>query len=442
MDTIVYSRPKKKRLGLIITFAVVFALLIAACVYFYLSYNNFSEALAGLDIEKNEAAIEPSDVWENEIFPIGVSILELNDEKISEVYYTAPNGMTIYSHSDEWQSNSIVDMYEELIKNGHGDEMDYLKEIILQPGASTNGDFAGEYFEKSNPLEAAVVFNPLIDSTFINFAVEEFGYIHLYNMDDNTEVKQVANTFSHEYGHHYTFHYFFEDDSESRESTEYYELRDLDEHPEAIEYTSHEEYLKMHAWDISEIAAEDYVQLMGSPTGKDIGEYMDVKEALYTPNMEYVGETLTSHYNVFAQENPVIPLAEQVAGLEDYFYSFIDEDYVEQYTQYAPIVIEAKKKRSRGKTSYVLTWNELETTSEVIYTVVCYNENGSIYSAIKTVSEEEALSAVIGTPVRRKGSWVYWWSDGTLDEDRIVRVHAYIVDEGIMIGSEPYFFDF
>lgn len=442
MDTIVYIRPKKKYLGLIIPFAIVFALLIAAGVYFYSSYIDYNEVLGNLDIEKYEASIEPSDVWENEIYLIGESILELNKEEISEIYYISPNELTIYSHSDEWKRNGLVEIYEELLKNVHGDEMDYLKEIILKPGAAANGDFAGEYFEKSEALTTAVVFNPIIDSTFIDFAVVEYGYIHLYNMDDYTNVKEISKTLSHEYGHHFTFHHIFTGDNEIRENSDYYELRKLIDYPEAIDYTDYEQYLEMHAWDISEIAAEDYVQLMGSLTSKDIGEYMDIKEALYTPDMEYVGETLSSHYNVFAQENPVIPMAEQVAGLEGYFHSFIDEDYVEQYTQYPPIVIEAQKKRSRGKTSYVLTWNELESDSEVIYTVVCYNANGSIYSAIKTVSGEEELSAVIGTPVRRKGSYIYWWDDGTMDEDRIVRVHAFIVEQGIIIGSEPYYFDF
>ena len=445
MDTIVYSAPKKRYLGLIIPFAIVFALLIAACVYFYISYTNYNEALASLDIEKYEADIEPSDVWENEIEPIGKSILELNSEFTEKALYITPTGLTIQSLAGEWRSNDLIKTYDELLKNEHGVELDYLAEIVLKPGDSVYGDFAGEYYEESKTLSASVVFSPFIDSVYINFATLDYGYIYLYNMNDYDEVRQVASTLSHEYGHHYTFFHFFSDDNEKRENTEYYELRGLSEFPDAIEYTSYDEYLKMHAWDISEIAAEDYVQFLGSPTSKEIGEYMDIKEALYTPDMEFVGSTQTYHYNAFAQENPVIPLAEQVEGLEDYFYSFIDEDYVEKYTEYPPIVIETQRKRSRGKTHYILTWNELELQngSEIIYTVVCYDaDDGEIYSVIKTISGEEALSAVIGTPTRKRGSWIYWWNDGTMDEDRIFRVLAYIVDEGIVVGSEPYYADF
>lgn len=442
-ENIYYSQPKKKiSLILIIPFAVLFAAAIAAGIYFFISYNDQIELLQSIDTIKYEASIGQEDVWENDIQFTGESILELNEELSESTAYYLPSGLIIRSTSEGWKGSGLKTIYKELLKNTHGDELDYLKEIVLKPGDSVGGDFAGDYHEESSTLTASIIFNPLIDSRYLSFATPDYGYINLYNMNDYTDVKEIARTLSHEYGHHYTFHYFFEDDE--KEGSDYYKIRGLEEYPEAIDYKDYDEYLEMHAWDISEIAAEDYAQLLGSPTSKEIGEYMDIREALYSPDMEYVGDTQSYYYNVFAQENPVIALAEQVKGLENYFYSFIDEEYVEDYKEYPSIEIEADKKRSRGKTHYVLTWNplELESSSEVVYTVVCYDSNGELYGGIKTVSGEEELSAVIGTPVRVKGSWIYWWDDGTMDKDRIVRVLAYIVDDGIMIGSEPYYFDF
>ena len=443
MDNTTESRHKHSNLFIIIPFTIIFILIVAAGLYFYIDYDKNSELLAGIDTTKYEAKIGPEDIWENEIELVGKSILEPGNELAESTAYYLPNGLTIRSYSSVWQHSKLQDVYKELLKNTHGVEFDYLKEIVLRSGSSGDGEFSGDYHEESRSMTAAVVFNPIIDSKYIKFTSMDFGYINLYNMDDFTDVKEFARTLSHEYGHHYAYQHIFTDENDDREESYYYDLRGLSEYPEALEYLDYNKYLEMHAWDIDEIAAEDYVQLLGSKTSREIGEYMDIKEALYSADMEFVYDIELYHYNVFAQENPVIPTAEQVQGLEYYYHSFIDEAYEEEYTDYNDIVIEAKKKRSNGKTHYILTWNELNgTDSDVIYTVVCYNADGSFYSGIKTVSGEEELSAVIGTPTRRKGNWLYWWNDKTMDEDRIVRVLAYIVDEGIIVGSQPYYFDF
>ena len=441
MDNAADNKHKHGYLLLIIPFTIIFALIVAAGIYFYIDYDKNSKLLADIDTTKYEAKIGPEDVWENEIELVGKSILELNEEKKDKAIYTAPNGLVIRTLSEEW-NGKLSSVYDELLKNTHGDEIDYIKEINLLSGAPDDGTL-GDYQEKSSVLKTAIVFNPLISSSYKVITRKDYGCINIYKMDEYKELKDFARTLSHEYGHHFAFQHIFTDENEDREDSYYYDLRGLSEYPDAKEYTDYQEYLEMHAWDIDEIAAEDYVQLLGSPTSREIGEYMDIKEALYTSDMEYMYDLQPYHYNVFAQENPVIPTAEQVQGLEYYYHSFIDEAYEEEYTDYNDIVIEAKKKRSNGKTHYELTWNELDAAgSEVIYTVVCYNDDGSFYLGIKTVSGEEELSTVIGTPTRRKGNWIYWWDDRTMDEDRIVRVLAYIVDEGIIVGSQPYYFDF
>lgn len=441
-------RPIKQRtvsLKFVFPFVVMIVILICAAVYFFLGYNSSQQQLSSLDITKYEATIGPDDVWELDLQLFGKSITELNEEEIVEKTYNAPNGLSIISMSEKWNSSRLKEIYDELLNNIHGNEMDYLNKIVLQPKGVTEDEdqTAGEYEQERMSIMAAIAFNPLIDSRYIKVASSGFGKISLYHMDDIVEIKEIASTLSHEYGHHFAHQYLFSGDHEDREESPYYRIRGLALYPDAKSYEDPDEYYQMHAWDIDEIAAEDYMQLLGSPTSKEIGEYMDVKEALYSENREWVGSTEMYHYNVFAQENPVIPMAEQVKGLEAYFHSFIDEGYAERYTEYGSIVISAEKKRSNGKTHYMLTWNELEPTdSEVIYTMVCFNEDGSFYGGIKTVSGDEALETVVGTPTRKLGSWLYWWDDTTMEEDRIFRVFAYIVDEEIMIGSEPFYADF
>ena len=442
MDNTIEHNHKAGYIKLIIPFAVLFAAFVAAGIYFYISYSDQSEVLGSIDTTKYEASIEPDGVWENDIELIGKSISELDTEIEKEAYYYAPNGLQIKCMAGEWNGR-LKSVYEELLNNAHGSEIDYLRNITLKPDSSVDGSTLGDYHEETSVLTAAIAFNPLISSKYISFTTVNYGYINIYYMNDYTEVKEFAHTLSHEYGHHFTYQHFFTGDNEDREKSEYYAIRGLADYPDALEYTDYDEYLKMHAWDIDEIAAEDYVQLLGSSTGREIGEYMDIYEALFSPDMEYICDIQTYHYNVFGQENPVIPTAEQVEGLEYYYHSFLDKGYVEKYTEYPAIVIDAERKRSNGKTHYELTWNAFDAGgSEVIYTVVCYDADGNFYSAIKTVSGDEELSAVIGTPTRRKGNWIYWWNDGTMDEDRIIRVLAYIVDDGIIVGSQPYYFDF
>ena len=51
------------------------------------------------------------------------------------------------------------------------------------------------------------------------------------------------------------------------EQTRYAEIRGLIDYEE-VEYYSVNDTGYIHKWDIAEIAAEDYVQLFGSPTAK------------------------------------------------------------------------------------------------------------------------------------------------------------------------------
>lgn len=84
------------------------------------------------------------------------------------------------------------------------------------------------------------------------------------------------------------------------------------------------QYLDMHYWYVGEIAAEDYVLLMGSPATRQVVDCYDVWDLLYGA-VQPEASLANGAMNLFPQENLMIPLASDVDGLKEYFYSFIDE---------------------------------------------------------------------------------------------------------------------
>ena len=47
--------------------------------------------------------------------------------------YISENGITFVSYSQKWSRDNLALLYEELLSNTHGNEMDYLKEIVIYP---------------------------------------------------------------------------------------------------------------------------------------------------------------------------------------------------------------------------------------------------------------------------------------------------------------------
>ena len=107
-----------------------------------------------------------------------------------------------------------------------------------------------------------------------------------------------------------------------QEST-YYNLRQLYKYPEVNGEAGYEE--QIHRWSVFEIAAEDYLQLLGSPTGKRITHYLDINQKTGNTTYQPVNTAGRFNYNAIPQENWNIPLASQVEGLYQYFLSFLEE---------------------------------------------------------------------------------------------------------------------
>jgi hypothetical protein len=206
--------------------------------------------------------------------------------------YKATEYLEIISYSKKWNVEKLKQLHEELLRNKHGEEIDYLYQIIVFDKPGINQIASNEYTKRE--FKYNVRFPALPNDWEISYELV-LSIMRLYNGNGNTTIKDFAGSMSHEYGHHFTYYYFFY--NEGLRGTEYEKIRKLPQ--ELVRYDwSHGEldYRYNHAWYIVEIAAEDYVQIMGSPLAK---------------------KTRT-------QENDSIPLAREVEGLAEFFLKFIE----------------------------------------------------------------------------------------------------------------------
>lgn len=164
--------------------------------------------------------------------------------------YTGSSGLVIESYSYKWETDSELKSIEtELLRNKHGEELDYLGKVILLPGFNAGQNTLGQYVASY--------------TTFSNGDIQLDGnrVIYLFGMDQH-ELSDIASTISHEYGHHFTFYYLLNHENAVPGEwmlSEYANARGLQSSSLAHD-TIDGEYI----WNIAEIAAEDYVQLFGS----------------------------------------------------------------------------------------------------------------------------------------------------------------------------------
>lgn len=235
--------------------------------------------------------------------------------------YQGANGVEIRSYVPSYDLDKLKQIYNEFTKNTMGEEVAYLSHINLYPdyprGINTVGMWHGEWFNDR--------FTP-------------GRYIDLFGVGDDNPY--VLNTLSHEYGHHFIYYYLNKKEGITSNylDSQYAQIRELHQY-EKIN-SGH------HSWSAFEIAADDYVQLFGSPDLTQIRSYQ------YTP-----------------QENTDIPLAWEVPGLYDYFVSL--SDLKGKADQEAPTIplLQLSEVTSNG---LFFQWEEVTDDSDqpLIYSIV------------------------------------------------------------------------
>lgn len=436
-----FLRSDKAKLGFL---SVLILALIIGCIYSVTKISNLEADLIQRpkdDLlitefkEKNE-----SDLMVNE--EALKSFEKESDASGMKYVFDTEDGIILRSDTDNWNVDQLKALYEELLSNEHGEEIKTLREINVHGAANESTAGTHQVYEKTYEFAFDFPAIPEVDPIDI---VGQFGTINLYKGDVNKTIRSQAFVLSHEYGHHYTSAHMF-DDGFSLES-DYAKARKLNENTNVlVPNGSYENYLKEHHWYLQEIAADDYVQLMGSPTVKRAIDYSDIKELVNKNNYERMHHSI----NGTPQENFLIPLAFEVDGLYDYFYSFTNstkQKPEEHPKEDIKITIKPKSESfaliSGYKTFYYyeITWNKPYLDDGVIYTLICYEEEYDYPLPVKTVYANESAKAIIGAYPKSRDGYVAWRDDQLATGTKYFVVTT-TFEDGTVLKSEPVKYNF
>ena len=371
-----------------------------------------------------------------------------NPRKDALYFFEAPEGFAMISHSEAWNAEMLELLYRELLRNEHGDEISLLYEVVVYPHAAQEGSMLASYTLGTTAVRFFVQFPAFPPDFAINFPMS-IGSINLYDGDANNTIESMANSLSHEYGHLYTYYYMFGSGMNAEDSlidTEYARLREARRFDLIASAGPGESYMEERHRYLFEIAAEDYVQLMGSPTTRTVVDFIDVRQFL---NGAVHPESAISARNAFPQENMMIPLANDVQGLADYFFSFIGREPRAPIEEKQDVALQIERHSMhhnlvsgpRTFVYYEITWNT--PYQDAIYTLVFYDPDD--YSGwgnpIITVHPGNAASAIIGEYVITRGDQVVSLDDGFASGYKAFFVVALLPD-GTQYISEKLFYRF
>lgn len=285
--------------------------------------------------------------------------------------YTGPNGVAVISYSTAWADRQkLRDLYNELLANYHGAEITDISSLNILPdypyGRGVRGMYHGLYTYSGNGRISLVKKRP----------------IDLYGGDEYPTVAEMAKTLSHEYGHHFTIYYLLRGEGKTFENwrqTRWAKLRGLTNRRETGDGD--------HAWSPEEIAAEDYVQLFGSPAAHRSTEFKG-QYGTFTNDM----------YNLSPQENLELPLAAQVSGLRDYWRSLMGTaaagPKLPSFLPPSTPTLALTGAESRyGLEQLTFSWSRSLSTAQggLEYTLVYYQKGDSLaYPVLTTVNGYQA----------------------------------------------------
>ncbi|MBR6513458.1 MAG: hypothetical protein IKT46_01360 [Clostridia bacterium] len=374
----------------------------------------------------------------NDLLSEGVYINERTDFTMSE-RYVSPEGIEFISKSKQWDKNDLELLYKELLQNKHGEELYLLSSVTVYP---QRDDKAAATHKNAKQYCTVPISHTLVPEDLKITFTHTRGHITLYNGDNITTVAGMAEALSHEYGHHYTRYYMLNSNGDALYNTGYAVLRGLNaENSYADMSVSEDFYYKNHYKFILEIAAEDYVTLMGSPASREVADHMDIMEALYNSD-NYVVEFSRS---AAVQENLTLPMACEVQGLAEYFYSFIGEQAPE-YDIKKDMNIRIQKRSQTfdlvgGYRTFVYYEIEFDKVygEDATYVLTVYDPDdyAGTVQPVRTVTKDEKALCRIGNAVRNLGSRVIYNDDGLAKGTKVFIVNV-ITPDGKMYTSAPF----
>ncbi|MCR1898721.1 hypothetical protein NSA47_06910 [Irregularibacter muris] len=355
------------------------------------------------------------------------------DDTLYDVY-EGPMGIEIKSYTSNWTGEKLKDIYEELLNNTYGEEIKYLASINLYPDNPYGGDEEGLYrgaYQRNN---------------FINksrYKMKDKAEIDLLSMKDKNTIEEIAKTLSHEYGHHFTLYYLIKGENKTFDQwqdTQYAAIRGLVEDERVSN-----DYENGHQWNISEIAAEDYIQIFGSPTAKIPKTYDDIIKREEKKQLDQTIRWNNHIFNVYPQENFNIPLAQDIPGVADYWRELagLEDLEIHPIPSTSHIALTQVKDLGYNKKQFIIEWTEGidAKTSPLLYTVVAFDEHNQQAIPIKTVKTGEKLQAVIGSVKMKKGLEILYYTDHFTETPKDIRVFT-MNEYGNIVSSNILTIDF
>lgn len=322
--------------------------------------------------------------------------------------YTSQEGITVISYSQAWvEQGKLRAVVDELLRNLHGPELGLLSYIEIFPGKEPQT--LGSYY---------FGFQQAAGGTW---EIMPGRKIHIYEGDTRTTIEDIARTLAHEYGHHFTIYHIWTGEGkrfqEDWRTTGYYRARRFEYFPQVGVGGD-------HRWDPLEIAAEDYVQLFGSPTARKsekVQNLLDYWEAYVEQRFPWEPEKVNRWgrvpFNVMPQENWDLPLASEIPGLREYWLRLSGLQYPVSAPPSRPLLTLQKVEPMPRTTDQLhFSWEAAadDGPGSVEYTAVRYGEDGS-YSVLQTRSDGEPLRTRFGGGYETMGNYAYWftWMDFT-----------------------------
>ncbi|MBN2879948.1 MAG: hypothetical protein JXN65_10030 [Clostridia bacterium] len=385
----------------ILIFVVLLLIAFSGIFYFCKEYPEYSENSQALSLllQKKLTAAEIKQEFENTTTKYHNN--EIEKRTIFGYNYSyVKDGIYFLSVTPYWDEQELQALAEELYQNKHGDEINYLDKVIVY--GTSDGVTAGSHSRSIYGYEVPVSFYGFIPENLTFDCLYEKSTINIYGVSDETKIEDLAIVLSHEYGHHFTYHNFGLSGSAADRNTEYYKLRFDKDYDVILDREYYEDYLENHKWYLSEIAAEDYVYLMGSENTFKVQKFYDNadKATLYNAGKIVFLTLINYDYklckNGMPHENVSIPLPYETEGLADYFYSFVDDEYSVVIPDQPIGTLNLTGTPNGARTQHIFTWDQPFTSHDVAYTVIGYDMDDNVVIMLKTTRGDEKAVAGIG----------------------------------------------
>lgn len=352
--------------------------------------------------------------------------------------HTTPEGILITSYTSVWPMERLTLIEDELRKNGHSYEIEYLDRIEIRPDLEPGGNrhVSASYHLETKQVDIPIKLSGFLPEDYNLPFTYEKGVIQIYQGEQKQELTDLASDLSHEYGHHFTFFYFGDafGTADGYKESEYYRIRGLHQYDRVNGSYSYDQ--ELHRWSIYELAAEDYRQILGSPTGKQSVVFQDIAQKAGLKTYTPINTFKPYDYNVIPQENWDVPLAHQVRDLVDYFFALIDIEYPYAEDMLNLPELSYQTVEEHGFRKVIFSWEPYDGDIEYVYTLIAYDADYSKVLPIKTVATGEPGEAVIGTVTLREGRYLYYYQDG-LDQGTMHFVLHILREDGYIVKTRP-----